>query len=66
MAKRPTRWRRQSDSGSMRRRRTRSARGGQLIWLLAALGFILWMGLGEPLKTLDHALALIGFHDKDR
>jgi len=50
----------------MRRRRTRSACGGQLIWLLAALGFILWMGLGEPLKTLDHALALIGFHDKDR
>lgn len=50
----------------MRRRRSSGARGGQLIWLLAALGFILWLGLGEPLRTLDHALALIGFQDKDR
>lgn len=67
MTKRPTQWRPQSRKGASRRqRRTGGVRGGQLIWLIAALGFILFLGLGEPLQTLDSALAAIGFRDKER
>ncbi|WP_152663996.1 hypothetical protein [Sphingomonas sp. SRS2] len=66
MTQRPTRWRRQPRTASSRQRRRKSGGipGGQLIMLLIALGVILFMGLGEPLQTLDHVLAMFGFMDE--
>ena len=63
MTQRPTRWR--PRKGSSKQRRTpRFIPGGQLIMLAIALGVILFMGLGEPLQTLDHVLAMFGFMDE--